>query len=52
MKRRGSFCCFTLGRRGGSEGFVRYITRPEAVRDGQGGFCLYQLPPEVARAQQ
>ena len=43
-------CRFTVGRVGTSAACVRYITRPQAVREREQGLLLYQMPAYVTDA--
>ena len=46
----GTFCQFRVGAsvKGGSSRTLRYMARPEAVRDGQEGTLLHNIPSVVA----
>lgn len=46
----GPVCRFTVGRCGTSAACVRYITRPQAVREREAGLLLYQMPAFVRDA--
>ena len=47
----GPVCRFTVGRCGTSAACVRYITRPQAVREREKGLLLYQMPGYVTQSR-